>query len=706
MTAAVLLSLLLLGAAPDSAIDFDTEIIPVLTKAGCNAGACHGAAAGRGGFHLSLFGRDAAGDYEQIVHALEGRRINLAKPTESLLLKKPTGYLDHGGDVVLPEESVGAATVLTWITAGAPRGTGRKLVELKVSADRTFIEQLPATVGLKALARFDAAPAINVTQQTVFTPADPAALEIREATDGKMTATIKRRGPQLIIVRFLDQVIPLTLVSPFSDRSVDLTKEPRTNFIDEEVNRTLTLLRLPPSPPADDATFLRRVRLDLTGRLPTPEEVTSYVRDASADKRERVIDGLLASDDFVDYWTLRFARQLRLHSLPNETQGLAAYADWLRINLAKRRPYNSWAKELLVATGDSHAVGPANFARTVNDARGQAELVGEFFLGARLGCANCHDHPLDRWTQDDYHGLAAVFAKLDRGRIVRNTARGEVTNLRTGEPAIPRIPGVRHLDTAADPIETTADWLTSAANPWFARAAVNRLWQAMFGRGLVEPVDDLRTSNPPTHPVLLDQLAQDFAQHGYDLRHTLRQIALSRTFARSQQPTAESAADDRYYSHSLRRPVMPEVLADALADATDVRDSFGNDNVQRALQLIDPLSKAPSLDILGRCSRAGGCNDRNSSGGLATQLHLLNGDLINRKLTAVEGRLQKMIGTGSTNEQIVREFYLRGLSREPTNAELEHWLRALRSENEHERKARCEDFVWSLLCSRDFVENH
>lgn len=685
-------------------IDFSTEIIPVLTKAGCNAGACHGAAAGRGGFHLSLLGADPAADYESIKLAFEGRRINRAHPESSLLLAKPTGRLDHGGGAPLDEESPGAARILAWIRAGAPRGGTRRLTSLKVEPSQTVRAEYPARQQLAATAHFDQGPAEDVTSWTVFSPADPAGIEI----EAGHIARIKRRGQHVIVARFLDRVVPIQINVPYSNRVVDLTNAPRSNFIDDEVLRVLADLNLPVSPPATDEVFLRRVTLDLTGRLPTPASLESYLADPSPQKRERLVDALLASDAFVDYWTLRLARWLRLHSLPNEREGVQAYESWLRRQIAEKQGFDVVARELLTATGDSHVVGPANFARMVPDARGHAELVGRFFLGMRLGCANCHNHPLDRWTQDDYHGLAAIFARLERGREVRWAARGAVTNLRTNEPAVPRLPGTRDLAPDGDHRARLADWVLADDRRYFARSLVNRLWQAMFGRGLVEPVDDLRATNPATHPELLDRLADDFLQNGYRLERPLRRIALSETYGRAGTPLSENVVEDRFYARAYRRPLPPEVLADAIAHVTGVTDEYpGMPPGSPAVTLVDPLRPALSLDILGRCNRVAGCDDDVSADrGLPTQLHLLNGTLINAKLSSEEGRLAQRIAAGATDQEMIDEFFRRGLGRAPTSSEAEWWAERVQSDDRRERRHRLEDFVWSLLNSRDFQENH
>ncbi|HVK12585.1 MAG TPA: DUF1553 domain-containing protein [Gemmataceae bacterium] len=694
MTGPLLLTAVLVGAPPPP--HFDTEVVPVLTRAGCNAGACHGAAAGRGGFHLSLFGSDPAADHEAIVHALEGRRVNPARPAESLVLGKPAGRVKHGGGKPLPAGSPGAELLTRWIEAGAPRGAVRKLTHFAVTVGRRLVED-DRPVTLRAVARFDGGPDIDVTRWTVFAAADPTALELDETA---MTVAVRRRGQHVLTARFLDRVEPVRVTRPVGDQPSDLSGEPTANLIDEEVVRTLAVLRLPASPPADDLAFLRRVRLDLTGTLPSPDEMEAFRKEPS---RPALVERLLISDEFVDYWTLRFARTLRAHSVGGERETIAAYTGFLKQALRDGVPFDRWARAVLTATGDSHSIGPANFARTAADARGQAELVGRVFLGVRIQCANCHNHPLDRWTQDDYHGLAAVFAKLDRGRTVKIAPFGSVTNPRTGEPAVPRIPGAGPL-TPADPIAGFTDWLTATDNPYFAKAMVNRLWRAMFGRGLVEPVDDLRATNPATHPELLDRLAADFVHHRYDVRHTLRTIALSRAYGRSPTPVAGNESDDRYYARSYRRQLDPEVLADAIVSVTGVAQTYaGHPAGARAITIYDPLSPAPDLDVLGRCSRATACDEAAVGGGLPAKLHLLNGNLLNAKVANKDGRLGQLIVSGMSDREIVAEFYIRGFGRPPTDRELTDWATRL---GKGERRLVLEDFLWGLLNSREFGTNH
>ncbi|MGE3817993.1 MAG: DUF1549 and DUF1553 domain-containing protein [Isosphaeraceae bacterium] len=688
-------------------VDFETEVIPLLTRAGCNAGACHGAAVGRGGFRLSLFGADPSGDFDAIVRELEGRRIDLARPDESLVLAKPSGRIDHEGGVRLKPGGDSFDRLRDWLRQGAPRGGSRRLERFDVVPSDALAESPGETIALVASARFSDGSCENVSQWTVFNAVDSDAVTLT-AQPGGSRATVTRPGRHVVLARFLDRVVPVTLTLPLGDRPVDLSQSPRVNFIDDEVLATLETLRLSPAPPADDATFLRRVRLDLTGRLPDPDEVRAFLADP---ERARLVDRLIASDDFADYWSYRLGELFRVGAVGQDREGATALHDWFKDRIVHGSPFDAMARELLTSVGDPRLFGPAHFYKVVGDARAQAEYTAEVFLGARLQCANCHNHPLDRWTQDDYHGLAALFARVDRGRdgVIRLSSRGEVTHPATGEPARPRIPGARDLDpgTDQDGRVALADWLGSPENPMLSQALVNRLWRALMGRGLVEPVDDLRATNPATHPALLDRLAADFVAHGADLRHTLRLIATSAAYARS----GASSPDDRFYSRALERPLSVEVLVDALADVTGVAERFeDHPEGTRAIALVGPGVASESLDVLGRNPRRQGACDSScdEGGGLTSALHRLNGPVVNRRLADPRGRLRRALASGRAERDVLDEIYLRALGRSPTESEGTFWDQrfAEAGPSAEARAALLEDAVWSLLNSSEFLTNH
>lgn len=686
-------------------MEFDTDVMPVFTKAGCNVGSCHGAAIGRGGFKLSLYGSDAAADYQVIVQELEGRRINLSHPEQSLLLRKPTSQIGHEGGELFLEESESAERILQWIRSGAARTSRRKLKRIEVVPSQFLIEGLNETVRLKTVAHFDNGLQKDVTRWTVFTPDDPDAVRVNKETG---ETTVLRRGRHVLTARYADQVMPLEILVPLTAEPVNLSRTERRSFIDVEVLKRLSSLRFPVSNQTDDATFLRRISLDLTGTLPDADEVRSFLKDRNPEKRDQLISRLLKSDEFVDYWTYQFAKLLRIRSQPKDTQGALTYHTWLRKQISQGQPYNLMVRELLTATGDSHTYGPANFYRTVGDARNQAEFASELFMGVRLRCANCHNHPLDKWSQDDYHGFAALFAKVQRGRVIQLGTRGEVTHPRTGAAAIPRIPGEQFLEGTQDGRTSFAEWLTDDTNPYLARAIVNRFWKAMMGRGLVEPADDLRDTNPATHPKLLQQLADDYVKHGYSIRHTLKLIAQSAAYQRSEISTEENRTDDRFYSHALSKPLEPEVLADAITKVTGVSDRYGDQpEGTRAITLFDSNIPSEPLDILGRCAREESCETpASSAGGLTRKLHLINGKLVNRKLGATGGRLRKLLASKKTNSDIIEEFYLSALGRFPTETESDYWAGQFKQiSGEKERLKFLEDFLWGLLNCRQFVRN-
>lgn len=684
-------------------VDFRNDLIPVFTKHGCNAGACHGAAIGRGGFKLSLYGGNAEADYDAIVRQVSGRRVNLSKPDQSLIVLKPTEYVEHGGGTIFEEESEGAKLLLNWISQGAPDKSPRRLTRVEIAPKRHVAESLGEPTSLRAIAHYSDGFERDVTQWTVFTAEDSSAVEI-DAEPAR--SRVLRRGRHIVVARYLSEVVPIELVVPLTDLVVDLANEPRNNFIDDEINESLATLRLRPSPTVDDATFLRRIALDLTGRLPSSQRVNTFLVDKNANKRQALIDELLKSDEFTEYWTLQLAKLLRIRPPDGDRSAAQTYHTWLADQIRRDASYKQLVRALIMATGDTHEHGPPNFYRTTTGPREQAEFVSELLMGSRLRCANCHNHPLDRWTQDDYHGLAAIFAKVESGQVVKDKRGGIVIHPRTLEPAIARIPGEQFLSKDDDSRQQLADWLTDSENPYFAKAIVNRLWKRMMRRGLVEPADDFRATNPATHPTLLDKLADDFVANGYSLRHALRVIANSATYARNANATERNKDDDRFYSHALRQPLESEVLADAMSDVLGVASKYGDEpDGTRAIALVNPRTPSRTLDVLGRCDREDSCESSpGAAGGLSQKLHLFNGPLLNARIAAEGSRLRRLLNAERKPIEIVDEFYVVALGRHPTGQEKQHWKQQLASARD--QGAFLEDFVWGLLTSQEFVTNH
>jgi hypothetical protein len=786
-------------------VDFDTEVVPLLTKAGCNSGACHGAAAGRGDFRLSLFGSRPEQDYEAIARELGGRRANLVVPEQSLLLAKPTEMLPHEGGLKIQPDSWQSERLLTWLKQGAPRGLSRELVELTLETRSSDVggdvrlTEVPAQFPLVVWGTFrDLATGElhreNVTPLVVVTSHDPESLRYEEPDPqderSRGTWQVLRGGRHAVTLRYLDQLETLTVTAPLhsepltpprkeslseSSRGEEADKEGgegateavpplmvSDHWIDQEIVATLRQLRLPASDRADDSQLLRRLTLHLTGRLPTMDEIATYEKEDPETRYEQRVDQLLASAEAEEYWTWYITRLLRLRAPGGDQPALDAIHDWLREQWRQEAGWDQTLSDLLLAEGDSHESGPATFHRQSGDARTQAEFVSETLWGVRLRCANCHDHPLDRWTQDDYHGLAAIFARLDRGRIVRGKSSGDVVHPATGEPAPPRLPGDRNL-TEEEREQGRAElvqWMRNSDSPLFARAMVNRLWKSLMGRGLIEPTDDLRDTNPPTHPRLLARLESEFEAGGFRIRPLLRTILLSETY-RLGNPTSANQHDDRYHSHRQPTRLAPEVLADAIADVTGIWDQYGElPRGTRAIALRDPRAPAESLDRLGRCGPGESCDPHQppATQGVSTRLHLLNGPLLNEKIASPEGDLhqtlrdlgvvtatfsssksaspdgdspppEKSLADGTSLpspsvaspselsptvsspsseqfEELIRVFYIRALGRSPRGVEREFWLEQFQAASNGEVAAVAEDFLWSLLNCQEFVTNH
>ncbi|MBI1310153.1 DUF1553 domain-containing protein [bacterium] len=728
----LLLSLLL--ATSDAAarpVDFDTQIEPLLTRFGCNAGSCHGAAAGRGGFSLSLYGSVPERDHEAIAQQLEGRRINLSQPNESLLFLKATESIPHGGGPRFDIDDDAATLLLNWIRQGADRSDDRQLQSLQITPETIHLETLDETVRIAVQVTFSDGESRDVTAWSVLTPDDAATLDVRP--NGEVSA--RRPGRHLLTARYLDRLVPVEVLLPLAPfmsladqnaaPAADVEWPEGDNVVDREVRRRVRELRLPNSPDATPTTFLRRATLRLTGRLPTLDSLDAFpqacdVEVASSEQklatqrireaRNKLVDELLASEAFEKFWTFQFVRLLRIRSQPQHEDSARTVYEWLRKQIAADRPLDQVARELITATGDTRQNGATAFYLAASDARQQAEFASELFLGVRLRCANCHDHPLDQWTQDDYHGLAAIFAPVRRGASVTVATSGTVIHPRTGEPAIPKLPGDRFLslEEAGDAgLRVFAEWLTSRENGWFDRAVANRVWKLLMGRGLVEPVDDLRVSNAPTHPKLLDELAGRFAAGGRRLRPLIRLICQSRTFGRSSVPAHSDLHDEQFYSHALAVELEPEVLFDAVADVTGTAPTFPPTVAAggRAVNLVARDVASDTLDVLGRCPVDAECSSASeSTDTLPRALLLINGEFLNSQLAAPSGILSNLLAAGTSDRELVWQFYRRALSRNPASEELDFWTNQLqRADDERQRRAIAEDFLWALLTCREFM---
>jgi hypothetical protein len=708
--AALVLSLELVPVGSAEARDkakefsFATRILPVLTKAGCNAGACHGAATGQGGFKLSLLGYDPEHDHEVITREFGGRRIDLGAPERSLLLRKPTRQLEHEGGWRIKRDSAAYRTLLGWIAAGAPYGS-RELQVTRISVEPAGgLLLMPGQSRLlKVTAHLSNGSIQDVTQLALFNSNDDGVADV----DRDGVITIKNSGLTSIMVRYSGQVAAARVGAPYQDGKTKARSFPVQNFIDEKVWIELQRLRIPPSPLCEDAAFLRRVHLDVVGRLPTPDEIKALLdRPAAARERGQVIDRLLASPEFVDFWTLKLGDLLAINSNKLGDDGARAYHAWLRKQVAENVPLDRVVRELLTAQGDPAFNGPANFHKFATDPRDMGEFVSRTLLGTRLACARCHNHPFDRWTTDDYYHFAAYFARtsFENHRLIQRPF-GEVLHPKSGNEMRPQPLGARKelTDRAGDRRAALADWLAAPENPFFARAMANRVWKELMGRGLVEPADDLRPTNPPLNPALLEALAAAFAQQGYDLRKLIRTIASSRTYQLSSQANEINRLDDRFFSHAYLKPLSGQVLTDAIVQATGMPEEFaGYPPGTRAVSLIDPQVPSYTLDVFGRCPRTTSCESPTQfGGGLSQALHLVNGTAVNAKTDKAVNQL--MAGLGS-NRAMVEELYLRTLSRLPDAREFTHWEESLSRDGS--KREVLADLLWALLNSREFAFNH
>ncbi len=693
---------------------FRNHVIPVLTRLGCNSGACHGALAGKGGFKLTLRGYDPEADYNVMTRQTAGRRVNLMEPARSLLLLKPTMKIGHGGGERLTVDSLEYKVLSEWIAAGgaAPVESDPRITALEVTP-RQLTLGTGATARLHVIARYSDGHREDVTRWVKYATANAAVAAIDD--DG----AIKVAGPgeTAISLWYQSNVAFARVTNPYPHAIPGevFERSPRHNYVDELVLARLRELRIAPSAQAGDAEFIRRAFLDATGTLPTVAEVTSFVADRTPGKRAALIDQLLTRPEFVDYWTNRHADTLLVSSRLLRENAMWSFYNWIRESVRTNKPYDRMVREIVTANGNTLENGAANYYVLHKETTELTENFSMAFLGMSITCARCHNHPLEKWTQKQYYQMANLFTRIgmkngqrDGDVQVYSNPFGEINHPRMGKPLPPAPLDGQPLDFDApvDRREHLANWLTAPANPYFARSFVNRVWKNFMGRGLVEAVDDMRATNPPSNEELLTALTKDFTDHGFDTRHLIRTIMNSAAYQRTATPNGTNADDERYYSRYVMRRLPAEVLLDAVAQVTGVPTPFPNmARGTRALQVPDAKNNPYFLTVFGKPPRLITVeSERTAEPTVAQALHAINGETLNQKLREPGGLIDSIVRHGIADEMAVRHLYLAALAREPRPDEVQRLLAALRESDD--RRQAIEDIAWAILTSKEFMFNH
>ena len=711
-------------------IAFGTDVVPTLTKLGCNSGGCHGKATGQNGFRLSLLGFEPHFDYEALVRDGSGRRLFPAAPERSLLLLKGAGRVPHGGGRRLAEDSDEYRVLHSWIAQGAPapQADDPHLVRIEVSP---LDEVLPrgSDVQLSVTAHLSDGSARDVTRQAVYLSNAEEVAEVD--ADGRVRAG-RQPGLVAVMARFGEQFATFHAAVPFADdanalaeaqRQVDDLEARPPTMIDRFIRGQWRRLGIVPSQPADDAAWLRRVTLDICGSLPTENEVAGFLADASEDRRERLVNRLLERPEYASYFALKWADILQNrgagYSTSKQRAGTTLFAGWIRDSIAANKPYDQFVAEIITASGSQAENPPTVWYRTVRKVPEYVESVSQAFLGVRVQCAQCHHHPTERWSQADYYSLAAVFSRVGRKggfadaevpteEIIFAKASGEVRHPRTGELMAPRPLGgdAFALARGQDPRLSLAQWMTSADNPFFARTMVNRTWAHFLGRGLVHPIDDARSTNPPSHPELLDALARDFVDNGFDVKRLIREITASEAYGLESAPHPGNAGDVQSFARFYPRRLPAEVLLDAFSQVLDVPTEFdGVPAGTRAIDLPDENVAAHFLDVFGRPARLTACEcERVDAPALTQALELVNSTEIQRKLTEANGYAARLAADPRPPVETVPEVFVRVFGRKPRREELD--AAASFIESESDRADAYRSLLWSLLATNEFMFNH
>ena len=697
------------GSSQPRTFHFENDIVPLLSRFGCNSSGCHGNSQGQNGFKLSVFGFDPSADHAALVKESRGRRILPAAPEHSLLLAKASGALAHGGGVRIPRGTPEYETLRSWIAAGAPFGDPQapRVASIRVEPS----ERLLAFRGqqqLRVVARYSGGREVDVTAHARFQSNNDGLAAV--SITGQITAG-EVPGEVAVMASFMGAVDVFRAVIPRPERIANYPKQPENNFIDTLVFRKLRKLNIIPSELCDDATFLRRAYLDVIGTLPTPAEARRFLTDKRPNRRALLVDVLLQRPEFADYWALKWADLLRVDRQALGHKRAYAYYRWIRESLAAGKPLDQFARELLTAEGPLAENGPTNFYKVVSKPGEAASTLSQVFLGVRIACAECHHHPFDRWSQTDYYGMQAFFApvgvrKGSTGEFVQASGSPVTKHPRTGEVVPALVLGATEPATVkGDRRLLLAAWLTRGENPWFARNLANRTWAHFLGRGLVEPVDDMRATNPPSNPELLDALAANLVKSKFDFKQLIRAITASRVYQLSTRPNRTNAKDELNHSRALFRRVDAEVLLDMVSQATGVAERFdGVPAGTRAIQLWDSKVRHYFLKRFGRPVRVSACEcERNHEPGVSQVLHLLNSPGLHAKLTHARGTVARLVRQQRDDAALVEELYLTFYSRLPDAKERASAVEYLRS---GQRREAAEDLAWSLLNSLEFVFNH
>lgn len=697
----------------DLPVHFAHQVVPIFTKYGCNGGGCHGKSGGQNGFRLSLLGFEPAEDYEYLVKEARGRRLFFAAPDRSLLLLKATAEVPHGGGHRIDKGSAAYQVLRRWIEQGAPQGdpNAPPVASIEVFPKERILnrkaEQQLCVIAIRTDGSFS-----DVTRLTQFDSNDT---EMAEVTATGLVRLGSLSGTVAVMARYQGHVAVFRATIPLG-APVQLP-EP-TNIVDRHVFAQLRQLGLPPSDVCDDATFLRRVTIDIAGRLPTLEETEQFLADSNANKRAELVDRLLASSEYADYFANKWSAILRNKRRQDvDRRATFAFHEWIRRSLLENKPYDQFVAEILTATGQADFNPPVAWYREVSDMAAQVEDTAQLFLGQRIQCARCHHHPFEKWSQQDYYGLAAFFSQVARkkgdrpglDRVYYRSGPAQAQNPKTGQPVKATGLGGPPMDLppTLDAREALAAWMRDPSNPYFAPALVNRYWKHFFGRGLVEPEDDMRVTNPPANPALLHALAEDFIQSGFDLRHLIRTICLSQTYQRSAEPNQWNRDDKQNFSRFYPKRLHAEVLLDAINQVTGTNSDFGGLPVGvRATQLPDNGFNSYFLTVFGRPEGSSACEcERSSDANLAQSLHLLNSAEIQGKLTANDGRAAKLAAdTSRSVRDKVRELYLVSFSREPTEEEIAIADSYIQKVGDARRGF--EDIIWALINTKEFLFNH